>query len=92
MDYLRCYGKKDKGTQWYSVCLDLNLVAYGDSLFESKNKLHAMMADYLQEATNEDKEFIADLIPRKAPLYFFAEYYWLKISRLFHGRAKTGLY
>jgi hypothetical protein len=76
---LRCYAKRDKGEGWYAVCLDLNLVAYGDDLKEVHDKLHSMIYEYVLEALTEDRKYVADLLDRPAPFYFYLRYYLIKV-------------
>ena len=76
---LRCYAKQAKDNSWYAVCIDLNLVASGDNCQEARKKLHEQIQDYIEDALTVDSEYADQLIPRKAPLYFQIEYYWMKI-------------
>ncbi len=85
---LRCYAQEDKDQSWYAICIDLNIISQGGTLKEARSKLHEMIKIYLSEAFNEDNAYFDDLIPRKAPLYFQARYYWLslvnKLSKAAH--------
>lgn len=82
---LRCYAEQENDV-WVAVCLDFCLAAQGDSLVEVKTKLEAQIADYVYDAlVGDDKEFAHQLLTRKAPLHFWARYYWLKLkTSLFH--------
>ena len=83
---LRCYAQQENDV-WIAVCLDLCLAAQGDSLNEVKHKLEAQIADYVHDAlVGDDREFAHQLLKRKAPLHFWARYYWLKLTTtLFNG-------
>jgi hypothetical protein len=77
---LRCYAEQEPDRTWFGICIDLNLAAEGDSFEEVRGKLHAMIHDYLAEALTVDGQYIGDLIPRKAPVYFRVRYHviaWL---------------
>jgi len=74
---LRCYAERERDGTWFGICIDLNLAAQGDSFEEVRAKLHAMIRDYLADALTVDEQYIGDLIPRQAPLYFRARYHLL---------------
>lgn len=81
---LRCYAEQERNGTWFGICVDLNLAAQGDSFEEVRTKLHDMIRDYLADALTVDEQYIGDLIPRKAPLYFQARYHllaWLERFR-----------
>jgi hypothetical protein len=82
---LRCYAEQENDV-WIAVCLDFCLATQGDSLVEVKTKLESQIADYVYDAlVGDDKEFAHQLLTRKAPLQFWARYYWLKLkTSLFH--------
>lgn len=79
---LRCLAMRDDDASWFAICLDLNLYARADSFDEVKAKLNAFIREYLQEALTVDADHIGDLIPRRAPLYFWLLYFaaWCKHS------------
>lgn len=73
---LRCYAER-RGDQWQAFCLDLSLAAQGDTFAEVKDKLDAMVAEYVYDAlVGEDKEFAEQLLARRAPLRDWIKYYW----------------
>lgn len=75
---LRCYAEQ-KGQLWQAFCIDLNLAAQGSSLHEVKHKLHDQIGEYLYDAlSGEDRKYAAQLLSRKAPIKFFAKYYYIK--------------
>lgn len=80
---LRGYIQREQDSSCLAVCIDLNLVAQGDTPKEARNKLHEIINDYLLEAFTEDKQYFDDLVPRKPPFIFLLRYYWLVfLSRL----------
>jgi hypothetical protein len=72
---LQCYAEKDAEGDWFALCLNLNISATASSYKEVANKLELMIKEYISEAITEDKEYISDLIPRRAPLNFYIKYY-----------------
>jgi hypothetical protein len=72
---LRCYAER-KGGQWQAFCLDLCLAAQGDSFEQTRQKLSAMIEDYVFDALQgEDREYAPQLLSRKAPLGYWLKYY-----------------
>jgi hypothetical protein len=49
---VRCYAEQ-VGDQWQAFCLDLSLAAQGDTFAEVKDKLDAMVAEYLPRAMGQ---------------------------------------
>ena len=84
----RCYAKLDKSSgQWSVVCIDLSLAAQADSYQKEKIKLHAMMAEYLEDAfVGQDRKHASMLLSRKAPVGQILYYYFLRIKTRFLGR------
>lgn len=78
---LKCYAIKYNVKSWYGVCLDLNLIVYGDSVIEVRKNLHNLIIDYLNEAFTVDKNHFSDLVPRKAPMPCWIEYYLVRLIR-----------
>jgi hypothetical protein len=87
---LRCYAEKSEG-HWQAFCLDLCLAAQGDSYKEVRNKLDAMISEYVYDAlVGEDKAYAEQLLSRKAPFYQWAKYYgYFALIKLMH--IKRGL-
>ncbi len=79
---LRCFAERDNDGSWFVMCLDLNLYARGDSFEEARAKLHGFIKDYFTDAVSKDVSYFHDLVPRKAPLYFFVRYYLIAIQCL----------
>jgi hypothetical protein len=87
---LRCYGEQ-KGNVWQAFCLDLNLAVQGDSFPEVRRKLHQQIASYLYDALEgEDQKYADQLLSRKAPIGFWAKYYYYKMLCSIHN-AKNGI-
>jgi hypothetical protein len=75
---LRCYAEKFDH-QWQAFCLDLNLAAQGDSFPDVHRKLDAMICEYVTDAVvGQDKEYAEQLLNRRAPLYFWWRYHWIR--------------
>ncbi|MGH8473068.1 MAG: hypothetical protein ACREVJ_11560, partial [Gammaproteobacteria bacterium] len=73
---LRCYAEK-VGDQWQAFCLDLSLSAQGDTFMEVKDKLEAMVAEYVYDAlAGEDRDYAEHLLARRAPPRDWLKYYW----------------
>jgi hypothetical protein len=83
---VKCYSEQD-GVCWVAVCLDFNLAAQGDTFEEVKGKLEAMIAEYVYDAlAGEDKHYAAQLLLRRAPLFFWLKYYFIKLKiAVFHS-------
>ncbi len=74
---LRCYAEK-KGTVWQAFCLDLNLAAQDSSFIQARNRLHAQIESYVEDAvTGEDATYADQLLSRKAPWPCWIKYYYL---------------
>lgn len=69
---LRCLSFS-KSAKVISVCLDLDLFAEANSFEESRDKLFDAVILYVQHAIGNNE--ISKLIPRRAPLKYFALYY-----------------
>lgn len=71
---LRCYAERDRDGTWFAICLPLNLYARGDSYEQARMKLHHLVRDYIKDALTVESEHIGDLVPRRAPAYFYLRY------------------
>ena len=56
------------------ICLTLNLPVRGRSIQEVESKLRELIAAYLEDAEREGRW--DELVPRRAPLSYYATYYW----------------
>lgn len=75
---LRGYAEREKDGTWFTICLDLNLYARGDSYEEARTKLNKLVICYLKEAVEKDSQYFSDLVPRRAPLGFWTRYLCIK--------------
>lgn len=75
---LRCYAEQ-KGNVWQAFCLDFNLAVQGSSSAEVRVKLHSQIREYIYDAlVGEDRAYADQLLKRRAPLRFWAKYYFYK--------------
>jgi predicted RNase H-like HicB family nuclease len=82
---LRCYAEREDN-QWVVVCIDLNLAAQADTFAEAKRKLHHQIEWYVYDAMRgPDKDHVADLMSRRAPLPLLMRYHFA--AALSHIRA-----
>ena len=86
--FFRGYLRKE-GNQWTAVCIDLCLAAQADSCDEADKKMAVMIADYLNEATSEDKEYARQLLDRKAPLSQRLTYHYAVLKSRCFGENKN---
>lgn len=75
---LRCFVQKESDGTWFAMCLDLNLYARGASLQEARDKLRGFVRHYVAAALGKDREYVGDLIPRRAPFGFWVKYYGMR--------------
>ena len=72
---LRCYGYRSNNV-WTAICLDLNLVVEAENQKDLKDKMHDVIESYIETVLDtDDKESIAELMMRKAPLKDWIVYY-----------------
>lgn len=73
---LRCYAEK-VGDQWQAFCLDLSFAAQAGTFAEVKDKLDAMVFEYVFDAlAGEDRDYAEQLLIRRAPPCNWLKYYW----------------
>lgn len=73
---LHCLGRKE-GDQWIVMSLEFSLAAQADSLEQAKVMLQSQIREYLTDAlVGRDKEHAEELLGRRAPLKYWAQY-WL---------------
>lgn len=77
--HVRCYARRQKDGSWFAICLDLNLCVDAGSFAEAKRRLHEVTLEYLVEAYGADRKHLGQLVPRRAPLYFWLEYALLRL-------------
>lgn len=88
---LRCYAEF-KGGQWQAFCLEFDLAVQGDSFEQVRQKMDAMLTEYVFDAlAGEDREFAHQFMTRRAPLYHWVKFYSLAFAfRFLH--LKDGLH
>lgn len=85
---VRCLAQK-QDEQWEAYSLEFGLAAQAESFSEAKQKLDAMIQDYLHDAlTGEDREHAGQLLSRKAPWWVYAKYFCVRAVSFFDGSAK----
>lgn len=83
---LRVYGERKDG-QWTVMCLDFSLAAQADTLEEAQKLLSAQIVHYVKDATvGRDKEHAGELLRRRAPVKYWAKFYFLKLWQLLAHR------
>ncbi len=88
---LRCYANKVAG-QWQAFCIDLCLAAQGETFAEVREKLEAMILEYVYDAlAGEDREYAGQLLNRKAPFNQIATYHLYQWMHHF-GMFKNGIH
>jgi hypothetical protein len=80
---LKGYIRATGNGQFEGVCLNLNLVVRGRTLEDTDKKLLDLMIAYLDDARKDGTW--DDLVPRRAPLSYYAEYYRLKVRSHFRS-------
>ncbi len=79
--FIRCLAE-DKNGYWQAVCLDFDLMAQGDSFAEVREKLDAMVNEYVFDALEgEDRDQAAYFLTRRAPWRYWAKFYWYQWLR-----------
>ncbi len=90
---IRCFRYR-KGDQYYAECLDLDLIARGDTEEEAIGRLQGQMFGYVHTVTEEGSA--KGLIPRRAPLSSWIHYYatrtFDRLARLFTKRHRPSLH
>ena len=75
---LHCYGEYKNGV-WQAFCLDFTIAVQGESPEEVVEKLKEQVCEYINDAlVGVDQEHSRDLISRKAPLKYWAKYYFIR--------------
>lgn len=80
---LKGYIRATENGQFEGVCLNLNLVARGRTLEDTDKKLLELIVAYLNDAQKDGTW--SDLVPRRAPLSYYIEYYRLKMLSHFRS-------
>ena len=81
---IRCYAEQEPNGSWFAVCIDLNLVAQGDTREAVKARLNAIVLDYIVSVLRDHTD-APYLLKRRAPLAFVLRYHWIAFQvRLAH--------
>jgi predicted RNase H-like HicB family nuclease len=76
---LKCYAER-KDQQWAAFCLDFDLAVQADTLEEAKEKLHVMLAEYVNDAlVGDDRQYADQLLSRRAPARMYAKCYAMSL-------------
>lgn len=75
--------RTEDGSGYEGICLTLNLPVRGHTIEETERKLHDLVTAYLRDAAQDGtwNEFV----PRRAPLSYYAVYYWYSLLAAFHA-------
>ncbi len=84
---IKCFAKKTEGV-WVAVCLDFCLAVQGDSFEDVKCKLEGQISTYVTEAL-QDKEHGGQLLTRRAPLSYWIEYYFIRLTNVICHKASV---
>ncbi len=80
---LKGYIRATENGQFEGVCLNLNLVVRGRTLEDTDKNLLDLIVAYLDDAQKDGTW--NDLVPRRAPLSYYVEYYRLKVLSHFRS-------
>jgi len=76
---VRCYAEK-RGGHWQAICLDFDLAAQADSFPAVRQKMNAMIIDFVYDAVvGEDKAHCKQLLSRRAPLKYWVKYLFFQV-------------
>jgi hypothetical protein len=75
---LRCIALERRG-YWVAMCIDLDLTVQADTWPQARKLLRGQIASYVSDAIGVDNEHARSLLSRKAPLRYFAMYYYAKL-------------
>lgn len=85
---LRVYGERNDG-QWVLMSLDFSLCVQADTLEEAEKKLREQVGMYIKDATvGPDQEHAESLLMRRAPLKFWAKFYFYRFVFWITGNGK----
>lgn len=82
---VRCYAEMKDG-YWQAFSIEYGLAAQGDSLEEVRQKLDAMIREYLTDAYGEDRRYQRQLLSRRAPFSQVLKYHYYSVLWRFRGR------
>jgi predicted RNase H-like HicB family nuclease len=78
---IRCFAER-KADQWQAFSLEFGLAVQGDSYLEVRQKLEAMIEEYLEDALGgQDKKHAEVLLSRKAAFSVYWKYHVAGLQR-----------
>ena len=84
---LRCLADRNE-FGWQAFCLDFDLAAQGPTFEAARDRLNAMIVEYVHDAlVGEDREHADLLLRRRAPFSLWARYYWYRLLLVVHHTA-----
>lgn len=87
---LRIYGERHD-EQWVLMCLDFSLCVQADTLPEAQQKLKEQVVMYIKDATaGPDQDYASALLARRAPLQYWAKFYFYRFLGNLRGNGKRG--
>jgi hypothetical protein len=91
--FVNCFAEPTPDGQWQAFTVQFGLAVQGESLHEVREKLDAMVHDYINEALNgEDRPYARQLLSRKAAPSIRAKYHWYKLLTLIHALKNKVVY
>jgi hypothetical protein len=88
---LRCFAE-NQGDVWVAFCIDLNLGVQDESFDSVKIRLESVIKSYLYDAfEGDEREHLADLFPRRAPLALRLRYHKIVLRNRFLGMVARAL-
>jgi len=88
---IRCYAERQGSDIWVALCLDFDLAAQSETFHDARRKLDAMIVDYVESAlVGEDREYADQLLNRRAPLRYWAKFYWFVLAHHFSRNFRAG--
>jgi hypothetical protein len=83
---VRCLAHKKSNGRWFGICLDFDISAEAGTPEELKVKLIDMITDYVETVFDtDDKNSVAQLIQRRAPLHYWLLFYFMKVAALLNS-------
>lgn len=75
---VRCFAMRRDG-YWVAICVDLDLTVQANTAAQARKLLKAQIASYVADAVGVDSDHAQELLTRRAPLRYFALYYFAKL-------------
>lgn len=80
VNYFRCYMAQRPEGYWETLCIDLCLVARGDTPDAAKAAMMAQIQDYLEYVWSLPEQERSRFLSRKAPLAQHVKFHWIKFQ------------